>query len=1156
MTGTQALVRLPMAQMRRDVSQGLNTGAFVTGYRGSPLGGYDQQLMRARPFLDEAGVVFQPGVNEDLAATAIWGTQQVPLARSPNKDGVVGIWYGKGPGVDRCGDVFKHANAAGTSLHGGVLCLAGDDHAAKSSTVPHQSDHAFMAAIMPVLFPSSIHEFVELGLLGIAMSRYSGCWVGYKVIADTVETSAVVALGDELRDFVLPDDFELPEGGLNIRWPDPPLVQDERMQEHKGYAALAFARANKVDFTVFDAPRPRLGIVATGKAFEDVTQALTELGIDTQEAQDLGLRLYKVRMPWPLEPEGIRRFAEGLDEVLVVEERREVIEHQIKQQLFNWRADVRPRIIGKFDDQGRQVLPLSASLSIARVARAVAERVLELEMEPGLRARISERLSYLQRRHDERVDHKAPVERQPWFCSGCPHNTSTKVPDGSTAMAGIGCHYMVQWMDRDTSTFTQMGGEGVSWAGIAPFCDESHRFVNLGDGTYFHSGLLAVRASVAAGVNITYKVLYNDAVAMTGGQMVDGPLSPAIVTHQLHAEGVTPIWLVTDQPELYQPDDLAPGTRLLHRDELDAVQVEARECAGTSGIVYVQTCAAEKRRRRKRGLMHDPALRLHIDTAICEGCGDCSAQSNCVSLEPVETEMGRKRRINQSSCNKDYSCLKGFCPSFVSVVGGQLKRPQVAPLDNLSPLPEPDLPSLDSLDHHSWNIVVTGVGGTGVLTIGALLGMAAHVDGAASIVLDMAGLAQKGGAVLSHVRLAQEAATITSPHIVSGAADLLIAADDVVAASKEATILLDSSRTKAIVNTSTAPVAAFVQNRDLDFQRDAVTRLLRQHVGDSSSFEAFGKAAERLAGDAISTNVLMLGFAWQRGFIPLSFQALDTAIELNGVAVAANRRAFELGRRLAVAPSSLGDALQDDASATRAPAGAAAAPAAKRGALPLDALIEQRAAHLEAYQDEALALRYRALVLRVRERTASLDKGPDSEESLARVVAIQFARLLAPKDEYEVARLLTDPGFNERLSSTFEGEYRIALNLAPPVLARRGSDGRPVKRQFGPWILPVLRWLKRGKRLRGTVLDPFGYSAERRQERLWLSRFEEDVEKVLGELTADRVQAACDLLNVPDQIRGYGPVKLKAMSAAESVRRQALAQWRGEAIVQPILQAA
>jgi len=749
MTGTQALVRLPMAQMRRDASLGLNTGAFVTGYRGSPLGGFDQQLMRAKPFLDQAGVVFQPGVNEDLAATAIWGTQQVPLARSPNKDGVVGIWYGKGPGVDRCGDVFKHGNAAGTSLHGGVLCLAGDDHAAKSSTVPHQSDHAFMAAIMPVLFPSSIHEFIELGLLGIAMSRYSGCWVGYKVIADTVETSAVVTLGDELRGFVVPDDIELPEGGLNLRWPDPPLVQDERLQEHKGYAALAFARANNVDFTVFDAPHPRLGIVATGKAFEDVTQALTELGIHADEARDLGLRLYKVRMPWPLEPEGIRRFAEGLDEVLVVEERREVIEHQIKQQLFNWRADVRPRIIGKFDEKGRPVLPLSASLSIARVARAVAERVLAHEMEPGLRARITERLAYLQRRHDERVDHQAPIERQPWFCSGCPHNLSTKVPEGSTAMAGIGCHYMVQWMDRDTSTFTQMGGEGVPWSGIAPFCDEPHRFVNLGDGTYFHSGLLAVRASVAAGVNITYKVLYNDAVAMTGGQMVDGP----------------------------------------------------------------------------------SALRLHIDTAICEGCGDCSVQSNCVSLEPVETVMGRKRRINQSSCNKDYSCLKGFCPSFVSVEGGQLRRPHVTPLDNLPALPEPVLPSLDSMDHRSWNIVVTGVGGTGVLTIGALLGMAAHVDGAASIVLDMAGLAQKGGAVLSHVRLARESSSITSPHVVSGAADLLIAADDVVAASKEATVLLDSARTRAVINTSTAPVAAFVQNRDLDFKQDAVTRLLHLPTG-------------------------------------------------------------------------------------------------------------------------------------------------------------------------------------------------------------------------------------------------------------------------------------------------------------------------------------
>ena len=610
MTGTQALVRLPMAQMRRDRAAGLNTAAFVTGYRGSPLGAYDQQLQMAQAHLETENVRFQPGVNEDLAATAIWGTQQVVLSEQANRQGVVGYWYGKGPGVDRCGDVFKHGNAAGSSTYGGVLCFAGDDHTAKSSTLPHQSDHAFMSAVMPVLYPSSIHEFIEVGLFGIALSRYSGCWVGYKVISDTIETSAVVALSDEHKPFVLPEDYQMPEGGLNLRWPDPPLVQDDRLQEHKAYAALAFARANRIDKVVLDSPDARFGIVATGKAFEDVRQALSELGIGDDEARTIGLRLYKVRMPWPLEPEGIRAFSEGLEEVLIIEERREIIEHQIKQQLFNWRSDVRPRIVGKFDESDKPFLPLSAALSTSRVARALATRILRLDFDESLKKRMQQRLDYLQRRADERASHQAPVDRQPWFCSGCPHNTSTKVPEGSKAMAGIGCHYMVQWMDRDTDTFTQMGGEGVPWTSISHYTDEKHRFVNLGDGTYFHSGLLAIRASVAAKVNITYKVLYNDAVAMTGGQTVDGELSASDVAWQLHTEGVAPVYVVSDEPEQFSASDLPPGALVRHRDDLDAVMRSLRECQGCNVIVYVQTCAAEKRRRRKRGLMPDPARRV------------------------------------------------------------------------------------------------------------------------------------------------------------------------------------------------------------------------------------------------------------------------------------------------------------------------------------------------------------------------------------------------------------------------------------------------------------------------------------------------------------------------------------------------------------------
>ncbi|MFK7852702.1 MAG: indolepyruvate ferredoxin oxidoreductase family protein [Granulosicoccus sp.] len=1125
MSGTQALVRLPMAQMRRDRALGLNTAAFVTGYRGSPLGSYDQQMQLAADHLNAADVRFEPGVNEDLAATAIWGTQQVPLSDQANREGVVGYWYGKGPGVDRCGDVFKHGNAAGSSAHGGVLCLAGDDHAAKSSTLPHQSDHGFMAAVMPVLYPSSIHEFIDVGLFGIAMSRYSGCWVGYKVISDTVETSAVVELGDELKQFVIPQDYELPEGGLNLRWPDPPLVQDDRLQEQKAYAALAFARANNINQVTIGARQARFGIIATGKAFEDVRQALNELGIDEAAADLIGLRLYKVRMPWPLEPEGIRSFSEGLEEVLIIEERREIIEHQIKQQLFNWRSDVRPRIVGKFDENDVPFLPLSAALSTSRVARAIASRVLKLSFDESLKHRIEERLAYLQKRADERAAHNAPIERQPWFCSGCPHNTSTKVPEGSKAMAGIGCHYMVQWMDRSTDTFTQMGGEGVPWTSISHYCDESHRFVNLGDGTYFHSGYLAVRASVASGVNITYKLLFNDAVAMTGGQAVDGNLSPARIAHQLHAEGVSPIYLVSDEPEAYASNQLPAGTIVKHRDHLDQVMRSLRELKGCNAIVYAQTCAAEKRRRRKRGLMVDPARRAFINSAVCEGCGDCSEQSNCVSIEPLETPMGRKRQINQSSCNKDFSCLKGFCPSFVSIEGGELRKPEKPVNDILSEqLIEPVLPQLGD---EAWNIAVTGVGGTGVLTIGSLLGMAAHIDGQASIVLDMAGLAQKGGAVLSHVRLAKSASMVTSPHIVSGSADVLLAADAVVAASRESTSLCDAQRTQAIVNTSTAPVASFVKHRDIDFKYNATEATIATVANGSDHFHAFGSLAEQQVGDRIATNVMMLGYAWQAGLLPLSFAAIDGAIELNGVAVKANRLAFHWGRKLALEPDNAKQWVTNTEK-----------PGSEQASLDsLDAILSHRTSFLTSYQNSRLAERFRKRVVNLAERCDSLGL----DESLAMLAAEQYSKLLAYKDEYEVARLYSTPEFKKQLGTTFAGDYSIKLHLAPPFLGGKDSEGRPKKRPFGQWILPVLAVLQKGRILRGGALDVFSYTTERRMERSWIKRYEQDIDRLLTVLTAENAELARQVLSIPQIIRGFGPVKMKAMHQAEESHAQA---WR------------
>ncbi|WP_061934766.1 indolepyruvate ferredoxin oxidoreductase family protein [Aureimonas sp. AU22] len=1119
MTGTQALVRLPMTQMRRDRAVGLNTGAFISGYRGSPLGGYDQQLLEARKYLEPHDVVFQPGLNEDLAAAAVWGSQQLHLSPGATKDGLLGIWYGKGPGVDRSGDAFKHGNAAGSAPHGGVLALAGDDHTCKSSSIPHQSDHAFISALMPMLYPSSVHEFLELGLLGVAMSRFSGCWVGFKVISETVETTTVVDLAQEGRQFVLPADFELPEGGLNLRWPDTPLVQDARLQETKGFAAIAFARANGVDQIVIDTPRARFGIVASGKAFEDVRQALAELGLRQAEWEAIGLRLYKVRMPWPLEPQGIRAFSEGLEEVLIVEERREIIENQIKQQLFNWRADVRPRIVGKFDHEDRPFLSLSAGLTVSTVARAIAERVLRLKLPADLAGRITERLRIVEAAEGRGAEHTAPITRLPHYCAGCPHNTSTRVPEGSKAMAGIGCHFMAQWMDRNTETFTHMGAEGVPWTAIGRFTTEAHRFVNLGDGTYFHSGHLAIRQSVAAKANVTYKILYNDAVAMTGGQAVDGVLTPQQITHQMHHEGVARIVLMSDRPDVYAAAELAPGTEIRDRDEIDATMLELREVPGVTVIVFEQTCAAEKRRRRKRDKSLDPDKRLWINPAVCEGCGDCSETSNCVAVEPEETEMGRKRRINQSACNKDYSCQKGFCPSFVTVNGAKLKRRAALGRPDVTALPDPVLPEID----RAWNIAVTGVGGTGVLTIGALLGMAAHVEGKIPMILDMAGLAQKGGAVLSHVRIARADRPVAAPRIAAGGADLLLAADSVVAASKEAILLCDAKRTHAVFNTRNTPVSDFVRLRDFDFRQAAVERTVEKAVRHRSDFHNFSDIAVAVCGDEIGANIMMLGYAWQRGLIPLGRDAIAKAIELNAVAVPFNLSAFDWGRLLAHNPAAVEHmAVEEDRPRPLA-------------TMSTPEIVEHRKAHLTAYQDAALARRYADRV----ERFSTAARCLPSDDDLVRAVATGYARVLAYKDEYEVARLYSSPAFREGLAKAFDGDVRLTFNLAPPMLPGTDADGRPRKREFGAWMLPVFGILARFKGLRGTALDPFGRTADRKLERRLIELYEADLdfaERHLTARTAPRVKA---LLGLANDIRGFGPVKEKAFEKA-MVRREVL----------------
>ncbi len=1110
MNGLHALTRLPLVQMRRDRAAGLNTAAFISGYRGSPIGGYDQVLMREEKRLRENNIVFQPGVNEDLAATAVWGTQQAHLSPGAKHDGVVGIWYGKGPGVARTGDAFQHGNAAGTAPHGGVLALAGDDHAAKSSTVPHQSEHFFSASVIPTLYPSSIHEFIEMGLLGIAMSRYSGCWVGMKVIADTIETTATVDLTGEDRVFSIPTDFEMPADGLNIRWPDDRWEQDHRLQAQKGYAAIAFGRANQVDKIVMDTPNARFGIISSGKAYEDTREALRQLGIGEAEAAAIGMRVYKIGMPWPLEPEGVRSFAEGLEEVLVIEERREIIEFQIKQQLFNWRADVRPRIIGKFDHEDNPNLPLDVELTTGKVARAIADRIINLELDPGLRQRIEEKLAWFENRAQIRVDHEPPILRKPYFCAGCPHNTSTNVPEGSRAGAGIGCHFMVTWMDRNDAGFSQMGAEGAQWQGTAHFTDEEHQFINLGDGTYFHSGLLAIRQGVASGVNMTYKILYNDAVAMTGGQKVDGPLSPQHVVRQMHAEGVTPIVLVTDEPEVYRPSELPAGTTVRHRDELDNVQRELRDVKGCSGIVFVQTCAAEKRRRRKRGTFPDPSKRVFINPEVCEGCGDCSIQSNCVAVEPFETALGRKRKINQSACNKDFSCLKGFCPSFVTIEGAEPRKAAATEVDpNSIPAPVAARALNDA-----YNIAITGVGGTGVLTIGSVMGMAAHIEGKAAMILDMAGLAQKGGAVFSYLRLADDPDKITSPRIVTGGADLLLAADAVVAASKDGAVLCDATRTQGVVNTHLTPVADFIKNRDLDFRTVLTREKIAQRVEHQEGFHDFTALAERALGDAIMGNMMMMGYALQKGLLPVGLGAIIQAIELNGVAVEKNIQALHWGRKLAADPISVSELLGETE--------------AEPSPQTLEEIIAHREEHLTGYQNKRLAKRYRKLVDEVRAH----------DEGLAQAVAQNYAKLLSYKDEYEVARLFTNGKFEQRLADAFDEGGTISFHLAPPFMGGKDPSGRPKKRKFSSRMMTGFRILTKMKGLRGTWFDPFGKTAERRTERRLIKDYEADIKRALK---APNQQAALALALLPDQIRGYGPVKLESMEDAAVKRAELLA---------------
>ena len=1115
LTGTQALTRLPMLQKQRDAAFGLNTACFISGYRGSPLGGLDKSLWGAREYLKENHIHFQPGVNEELGATAVWGSQQANLFPGARYDGVFAMWYGKGPGVDRSGDVFKHGNSAGVSKHGGVLLLAGDDHGCKSSTIAHQSEHAFIAASIPVLNPANVQEVLDYGIIGWELSRYSGCWVALKTIAENVDSSAVVDV-DPLRiQIKIPEDFQLPEDGVHIRWPDPPLAQEKRLNVYKIYAARAFALANNLNQVKLDSPNPRLGIITTGKSYLDVRQALDDLGLDEALCAKVGLRVLKVGMSWPLEPVSVHQFAEGLDEILVVEEKRSIIEDQLTGQLYNWPVGKRPRVVGEFDEQGVSLLPNLAELTPAMIARVIAKRLAPIYSSPT----IEERLAFLDAKEKALAAPKHKTVRTPHFCSGCPHNSSTKVPEGSRALAGIGCHYMTLWMDRSTDTFTQMGGEGATWIGQAPFTDTPHVFQNLGDGTYFHSGHLALRAAVAAGVNITYKILYNDAVAMTGGQPIDGELRIDQLSQQVHAEGVKRIALVSDEPDKYPTRaTFAPGVTFHHRRELDAVQRELREVKGVSVILYDQTCATEKRRRRKRGKLVDPAKRAFINPAVCEGCGDCSVKSNCLSVLPLETELGRKREIDQSACNKDFSCLEGFCPSFVTVHGGGLRKPEAVGLSALFiALPEPKQPALS----RPWNILLPGVGGSGVTTVGALLGMAAHIEGKGCTVLDQAGLAQKFGPVITHIRIAAQQSDIYAVRIAAGETDLLLGCDLVVSSSEEALAKLNDKIAHAVINSHEAATAEFTRNPDAQVPGAAMREAISEAVGEGKTrFVDATRLATRLLGDSIATNLFMLGYAYQLGLVPVSAEALNKAIELNGVSVQLNQQAFLWGRRAA-----------HDLAAVEKLAAPKVVEAPHCSTL--EEIVADRVQRLTAYQNAAYAERYRELVEHVRKADT------DAQQRLSKAVARYYFKLLAYKDEYEVARLYSDATFRKQLEAQFEGDYQLQFHVAPSWLSKPDAvTGQPRKRSFGPWMLKAFGVLARFKFLRGSVLDPFGHSAERRLERELIEEYEANVAYLLGELNAGNYHTAVALAEIPEQVRGYGHVKEAALAKAREQASQ------------------
>ncbi len=1127
-TGFQALVRLTLMQKERDRRAGFNTAGYVTGYRGSPLGMLDQQFMRAGSVLAGNDIRFNPATNEELAATAVWGAQQAELRGEGRFDGVFGMWYGKGPGVDRSGDAFRHANFAGSSRHGGVLALMGDDHTAESSTTAHQSEFHFVDVMIPILNPAGVQEIMDYGLYGWAMSRFTGTWTALKCLHETVESTAVVDGNLDRVKIIIPDDFAMPPGGLNIRLVDSVLGQEARLHDFKRDAMLAFVRANRLNRMICSGGRsPRIGVITVGKSYLDVRQALDELGLDEVTCNDLGLRLYKIGCAWPIGRQDLTDFAAGLDLVIVVEEKRSLIEVQLREELYG--TANQPVCIGKRDEKGNWLFPVKGALDPNDIAICIGERLLGYVRNDDLAARVT-RLKDAQRALVETQD---IAIRLPYFCSGCPHNSSTVVPEGSRAYAGIGCHYMAQWMDRSTLGFTQMGGEGANWIGEAPFSKRAHVFQNLGDGTYNHSGSLAVRAAIHAGVNITYKILFNDAVAMTGGQRNDGDVTVSQIAREMAAEGAKRVAVVTDEPWKYPSGtQWPPGLTIHHRDDLQEVQKELAKVPGCTVLIYDQTCAAEKRRRRKRGQFPDPDRRVVINEFVCEGCGDCGVKSNCVSVQPLETEFGRKRTIDQSSCNKDFSCLNGFCPSFVTVEGAKLKRGKgVALPDSGAALPEPVLPQINQ----TYGVIVTGIGGTGIITIGAILGMAAHLEGKGVGIIDMTGIAQKGGAVHSHIRLANRPEDIHAIRVAACGADLVLGGDMVVAVSKKVLAAVKPRATAMVINLAEVLPGDFTRNPEFSLPTERIKRTISSLAGAAHShFVDASRLSTALLGQSLGANMFMLGYAYQIGALPVSAEAIERAIALNGEAVAMNHAAFRWGRRAAVDMAAV-EALAKPAPDAKDPARALSAS--------LNEIIARRVEFLTAYQDAAYAARYGRLVdaARIAENTRT-----PGRSGFAEAVARYLFKLMAYKDEYEVARLFADPAFLRQIRNEVDGDnLRLTFHLAPPLLARRNkTTGEPRKMSFGPWMLSVFGVLAKLKFLRGTALDPFGYTAERKVEQQLVRDYETLLDELLAKLSPENHDLAVGLAAIPEKIRGFGPVKQRHIAGAKADEAALLDRFR------------